>query len=287
MKAKILLMLLLAILVTGGCGSKSGKETIGVMTLNVRYDNPRDSINAWPNRAELVGDFLLEQKPDILGMQEVMWHQYIYLDSVLTDYESIGAGRDDGLKGGEMNPVFYRKDKFDLVRSITFWLSETPDFPGSKAWASSLPRIVTWMEVVVKDTEKHIFFFNTHFAHDSDSARIMSSGMLHDKVTEITSGFPFIVTGDLNQLPDSKGYAILTGPEESISLFRDSYFISEEKPEGPGFTFNGFSDEQGQGRIDYVFVRSGMKVLEHKTIVHKEGNVFLSDHWPVFAKIAI
>ncbi|HEX2970146.1 MAG TPA: endonuclease/exonuclease/phosphatase family protein [Bacteroidales bacterium] len=256
------------------------------MTLNLRYDNPRDSINAWPNRAGQVCEFIEDQAPDIFGMQEVLWHQYMYLDSALAEYGSAGAGRDDGNKGGELNPVFYRKDKYDAVRTITFWLSDTPDFPGSKAWGSSLPRVVTWIELVKKDTHEHFFYFNTHFAHDSDSARTMSSQMVLDKVAEIAQGFPFIITGDLNMMPDSKGYAILTGPDESVSLLKDSYFISEEKPEGPAYTFNGFSDKPGTGRIDYILVRNGMKVLEHRTFDQKEGNVFISDHWPVIAKVS-
>jgi endonuclease/exonuclease/phosphatase family metal-dependent hydrolase len=218
-------------------------------------------------------------------MQEVLWHQYEFLDSVLTDYASTGSGRDDGSKGGELNPVFYRKDKFDLVRTITFWLSETPGFPGSRAWGSYYPRIVTWLELVQKETNKHFFFFNTHFAHDSDSARIMSSRLLKDSVSEISGEYPFIITGDLNMLPDSKGYEVLTGPEESLSIFRDSYTISETRPGGQGYTFNGFSDEPGRGRIDYIFVRNGMEVLEHKTVKHKEDNIFISDHWPVLTRV--
>ena len=113
----------------------------------------------------------------------------------------------------------------------------------------------------------------------------MSSEILLDEVTEIAQGFPFIITGDFNMPPDSRGYKILTGPEASVSLFRDSYFVSEEKPNGPSYTFNGFSDEPGSGRIDYIFVRNGIRVLEHETIIEKDGDVFLSDHWPVIARI--
>ncbi|MGE5419163.1 MAG: endonuclease/exonuclease/phosphatase family protein [Chloroflexota bacterium] len=286
MKVRIFFTCVLAVLIVGGCGKNKDKDSISVMTLNVRYDNPRDSINAWPNRAKHVCDFITDESPDVLGMQEVLSSQYNYLDSMLTDYASVGVGRDDGLKGGEMNPVFYRKDRFDLIRTITFWLSDTPEFPGSKAWGSSLPRVVTWMELADRDTHDHFYFFNTHFAHDSDSARIMSSKVLLDRVSEIAAGFPFVITGDFNMEPDSKGYSILTGPEESVSLLRDSYFISEEKPYGPAYTFNGFSDKPGSGRIDYIFVKNGTKVLGHKTIIHKDGNVFLSDHWPVIARIS-
>jgi len=270
-----------------GCSNRSGRDRIKVMTLNVRMDTPYDSINAWPNRAEMVCDFLKDEKPDLLGMQEVLLHQYEALDSALEDYISIGVGRSDGAKSGEMNPIFFRKDRFDLVRTITFWLSETPDTPGSQAWGANLPRIVTWAELVDRNSCEHLFFFNTHFAHDSDSARVMSSKMLLNKVDTIASGFPFIITGDFNMLPTSKGYAILTGPAESVPLLEDSYIISEKRPYGPEYTFNSFSDIGGSGRIDYIFIKEGMKVLDHRTTIKKERGVYISDHWPVEAIVSL
>jgi len=271
----------------GGCSKKSNKDVIKVMTFNIRYDNPHDSINAWPNRAAQVCDFIKNEKPDLLGLQEVLLRQYLILDSALTDYTSVGVGRDDGAKGGEMNPVFFRKERFDMIRTITFWLSDTPDVPGSKGWSSSLPRIVTWMELADKNTHEHFYYFNTHFAHDSDSARIMSSKILLDQVAEISNGSPFILTGDLNMLPTSTGYSILTGPAESVPAIKDSFTISEKRPWGPTYTFNGFSDKPGAGRIDYIFVKSGMRALEHRTIIKKEDGVFISDHWPVEATVLL
>ena len=130
-------------------------------------------------------------------------------------------------------------------------------------------------------------FFNTHFAHDSDSARINSAEILLQCVDSISEGFPFIITGDFNMLSTSKGYAILTGPHESVPLLKDSYLISDKNPDGPGYTFNGFSDKQGSGRIDYIFVKDGMKVLEHSTLVKKVRGVYISDHWPVEALVSI
>ena len=168
-----------------GCSHTKTENKIRVMTFNIRYDNPDDSLNAWPKRAGQVCNFINTEKPDILGMQEVLWNQYQLLDSVLVDYSSIGVGRNDGARKGEMNPVFYRKEKFDMIRSITFWLSDFPDEPGSLGWGSSLPRIVTWMEFVEKKSHKHLFFFNTHFANDSESARLMSSRVLLKEVNKI------------------------------------------------------------------------------------------------------
>ena len=286
MKRSLIFSVFILLLIFSGCSHESDKDAIKVMTLNVRYDNPRDSINAWPNRAAIVSSFIRIEKPDLLGMQEVLQHQFEFLDSALNDYGSVGVGRSDGAKGGEMNPVFYRKERFDMIRTKTFWLSETPEVPGSQAWGAGLPRIVTWMELVDKNTHQHICFFNTHFAHDSDSARIMSAGLLLSKVDSISSDYPFVITGDFNMLSTSKGYEILTGPAESVPLLNDSFVISERNPAGPMYTFNGFSDKQGSGRIDYIFVKDGLKVLSHKTIIKKERRIYISDHWPVEAVIS-
>jgi len=287
MKRSSICLIVIFLFISLGCSHKSGENNIKVMTLNIRYDNPGDSINAWPKRAQQICNFIKDEKPDILGTQEVLWNQYMVLDSVLTGYSSVGVGRDDGARGGEMNPLFFRKERFDLVRKITFWLSSTPEIPGSRGWGASLPRIVTWMELVDKNSHKHFFCFNTHFSYDSDSARLMSSKVLLKEVSKIAEGFSFVITGDFNMPPASAGYLMLTGLYESVPLFKDSYIITEKRPLGPINTFNGFSDKPKTGRIDYIFVKNGMKVLDYRTFIKKEHGIYISDHWPVEAVISL
>jgi len=85
----------------------------------------------------------------------------------------------------------------------------------------------------------------------------------------------------------SRGYSILTGPRESIPLLDDGYAVSDKRHTGPAYTFNGFSDKTRAGRVDYIFVRHGMKVLEHRTHIRKGNGIYISDHWPVTALISI
>jgi endonuclease/exonuclease/phosphatase family metal-dependent hydrolase len=269
------------------CNRRSSENDLKVISLNIRYDNPEDSLNAWPRRIPVILNFFKNEKPDLIGLQEVLIQQYEFLDSVLTDYSSVGVGRTDGVKEGEMNPLFFKKERFDLIRSKTFWLSETPDVPGSMAWGASLPRIVSWVELSDKMTHEHFYFFNTHFAHDSDSARILSSELLLIKVDSLAAGFPFVITGDFNMLHSSKGYSILTDPYESVPLLSDAYAVTEKRPVGPAYTFNGFSEKPSSGRVDYIFVRNGMEVLEHRIFIKKERGVYISDHWPVMSVVAL
>lgn len=269
------------------CTRRPYKDLIKVITLNIRYDNLGDSLNPWIRRAPIVCNFLRNEKPDVVGLQEVLYSQYKLLDSVLADFNSAGAGRDDGARAGEMNPVFFRKERFDMIRNKTFWLSITPEVPGTKSWGSSLPRIVTWIELADKKTHEHFFLFNTHFPHDSDFARIMSANLLLDKVDSIASGFPFIVTGDFNMIHSDKAYEILTGPHESVPLLNDTYAFSEKRHIGPAYTFNGFSEKTPGGRLDYIFVKNGMYILENRTSIKKDHGIYISDHWPVTSVVSL
>jgi len=285
MKNLILIPALLILILFSGCSGKKEDRKLIVMTFNIRYDNPYDSINAWPNRVGIVCELLKKEKPDLLGLQEALWYQYEAIDSAIIGYSSIAKGRDDGKKKGEMNPVFFNNNRFDLVRNSTFWLSETPEKPGSKGWGASLPRIVTWVELTDKKTNEPLYYFNTHFAHDSDSARVMSAGLLLKELKRITGKSRFVITGDFNMPPESKAYSILTESSSLRSILKDSYLISKTKHEGPVYTTNSFKDEPGKNRIDYIFVKRGIKVLNNSTIIKKEGPVFVSDHWPYKATI--
>jgi endonuclease/exonuclease/phosphatase family metal-dependent hydrolase len=254
---------------------------IKVMTLNIRYDNKWDSLNAWPHRSAMVASFTTAQQPDLLGMQEVLWHQYEFLDSALTGYGSVAVGRDDGIHGGEATPVFYRLDRFNAVKHGTFWLSATPEIPGSVGWGAALTRIATWVKLTDKITGDTILFMNTHFDHISDSARVMSAKILLKKIKEFSGNNKFIITGDFNALPESLAIREITS--DGIAI--DTYSISQKKPEGESYTFNGFSDKKKEERIDYIFVRSGMEVNWHRTVKIKQGDIFISDHWPVITGV--
>jgi endonuclease/exonuclease/phosphatase family metal-dependent hydrolase len=270
-----------------GCSGKNDENSIKVLTLNVAGDNPVDSLNAWSERASIITIFIKNEKPDLIGMQEVLFHQYQLLSSVLEEYSSSAAGSCDGARSGNMNPVFFRNDKFDLVRSKTFWLSENPEEAGSKAWETDLPYIVTWIELADKKSHEHLFLFNTQFPADSVRSRIKSADLLLNTIDSISSGFPFIVTGDFNMLMSGEEYKLLTGPFESVPLLLDSYLTSDRRHTGPAYTYNGFSDTTRAGRVDYIFVKNGINVRSNRTVIRKSHGIYISDHWPVEAVLSL
>ena len=170
-----LLLALVAVCTVTGMAANAGELT--VMTFNVRYGSANDGGNAWPHRKETLVAAIREYAPDLLGLQECLDFQAAYIVAQLPEYGWFGLGRrTDGT--GEMTPILYRKARFFPVNTGHFWLSETPDLPGSKSWKSSLPRIATWGRLYDPAAEQFIHFINTHFDHRSASARLESAKLI-------------------------------------------------------------------------------------------------------------
>ena len=111
-----------------------------VGTYNVRCPNDDDVAegNGWTRRYPILCDMINFEEPDIFGTQEAVIWQLKDMLKRLPQYNYIGVARDDGKESGEHSAIFYRKDKFKLLDSGNFWLSETPDKPGlgwDAAWS--------------------------------------------------------------------------------------------------------------------------------------------------------
>jgi endonuclease/exonuclease/phosphatase family metal-dependent hydrolase len=265
----------------------NNEDYIRVMTYNIRYagDEKMEGINSWNNRKELIASVIRFHKADIVGLQEALKIQLDDLKILFPEFDWVGVGRDDGAEAGEYSAILYNKERFEVLESATFWLSETPGKP-SKGWDAALNRIVTWAKFRDKVTGKTFYHFNTHFDHQGEMARLESANLLNNKVAEIAAKNPAIITGDLNFSPDSKGYKILTGGMKNYLL--DSQKISRYGHYGSNITFNDFgkSNEEGN-KIDYIFIKNNVEVIQHGVISETFDERFPSDHMPVLAEIRI
>ena len=149
-----------------------------VMTFNIRYGTAGDGVNAWPERRHAVIEAIRRQDPDLLGVQEALAFQVDYLVSDLPQLGWFGVGRRDGKRKGEFSAVFYRRSRFEPVEHGTWWLSETPEVPGSVSWDSALSRTATWAVLRETRTGRKIVFVTTHFDHRGEKARRRSARLL-------------------------------------------------------------------------------------------------------------
>jgi endonuclease/exonuclease/phosphatase family metal-dependent hydrolase len=278
--------ILFAFVILSVLGQEAQAQSLNAMTWNIRYDNPNDGVDAWPHRKDWVAEIIVKNKADIAGFQEVLAGQLEDLKARLPHMDVYGIGRDDGKKAGEFSPIFFRKDRFELLDQSTFWLSKTPDEPGSKGWDANIPRIASWVKLKERPTGIVFYVMNTHFDHRGTQARIESATLLLKHLREKFVDYPVILTGDLNTTPNSPPYKILIGAGTQITpVYLDAYENSAQKPEGPDSTWNGFRAIVPQRRIDFVFTTKSVKVARIKTIDDQRENRFPSDHLPVIAEL--
>ena len=265
--------------------AQSQKDTpVRVMTFNIRYDEPRDGVNAWAPRKDKVAGVIRFHKADLVGVQEALLSQLRDLKSLLPGFSWCGVGRTDGKEAGEYSAIIYREARFQFLETRTFWLSETPDVPGSKGWDAAYPRIVTWAKFKDRVTKKVFYHFNTHFDHRGEKARTESATLILKKIEEIAGSSPFVLTGDLNVKEDSAAYKTFKAGSAQLHM-ADTRYASLNGHFGGDSTFSSFKELEPGNTIDHIFVRQGTRVLEHGTLSDRWNGLWASDHLPVLTEI--
>ena len=256
---------------------------------NIRYNAQEDidGGNGWSVRAPQIANLFHNYGFDIVGTQEASNAQLTAIEPLLGGYSNFKYGYGSNTAGTSHNCItFYKTDKFTLLNSGVYYYSLTPDTP-SKGWDGDY-RICSWGKFREKTTGIEFYFFNSHFYWQGTQAR-PPSGPLHvEKTKAIAGSSPAISTGDFNSAPSTTQIAAI------MTLYSDSYHITEATrvgPEGTSFAGGVFTGTPGS-RIDYVFVKGGIKIRDYKVLddqYYNGKNVlsYPSDHLPVTAKVAI
>lgn len=286
------LFLLFLPLLAVSCGQVKQQQAaspakFNIMSFNIRYDNPEDSLDNWQYRKDRAAKAIHFYDADILGTQEVLHNQLEDLKQRLPDYDVIGVGREDGKEKGEYSALWYKKDRFTVLDSGYFWLSETPEVAGSKGWDGACERIASWAKLKDNVSGKEIFALNTHLDHVGIAARREGVSLILDKVNELSNGLPVVVTGDFNAEPESDVIKHVTDSSNPEHL-TDSRSVAP-LVYGPAWSWHDFGKLPYDKRplIDYVFVRNGVEVLKYGVLAETENESFVSDHAPVLVTIEI
>jgi endonuclease/exonuclease/phosphatase family metal-dependent hydrolase len=251
-------------------------QEIKVITYNIRLDVASDGVNQWGKRIGSIKSLLEKSNPDILCIQEGLFNQMNDLQNMLPDYFYVGVGREDGDKKGEFSAIFFRKNKFDLISSNTFWLSPTPEIPGSKGWDAAITRICSYGQVKIKSSGKSLFVFNTHFDHIGVKARKASAKLIIQKVAEIAKDEAVILTGDLNSDPSTKAFKTIV--KNRVHPLKESFVKSDKRD----CTFSGFEVASTKCKhIDFIFYDRIFEQRNYQIITDNNGLYYPSDHMPV------
>lgn len=239
----------------------------------------------WPNRKGMVLETIRCADPDTLGVQEAHYDWIRTLCAGLPDYAYVGVGRDDGKTAGEFSAVFYKKEKFTLLDSGSFWLSETPDVPGVRGWDAACVRVCSWAKLEDKGTGKRFVHFNTHLDHVGLVAMQQGALLVTAKAAEICPDLPAFFTGDFNVTPDSAPYRTVIE-----AGFGDARNLAVDSDDSPTFHWEVFVENRRKKEnttIDYCFVKGDVQVLQFRVLQDVyPGNLYPSDHYPVLATVS-
>lgn len=271
------LLLALCLVAISFSASSADPQTLRVMSFNVRLPAESDGPDRWELRRDQVVRMLREQSPDVIGTQELFAEQGDYLARQMPEYAWFGRGRESN-GGGEHMGVFYRRDRLRVVESGDFWLSDTPEVPGSITWGHLHPRMVTWALFETMADKRRFYLFNTHLPYrgEDENARLRGAQAIARRLRALPDGVPVVLTGDFNTLPDTTAYAEFKG------LLQDAW-ISAAKRTGPEGTFHGFTG-QPQKRIDWILVRD-LKVDRMRVVDSHENGRYPSDHFPLVVEL--
>lgn len=264
-----------------------------LMTYNILHSlNPLPPGN-WNNRRSLVWDVIHGAKPDVLAMQEVLADQLEdFAREFGGDYAWVGQGH-DGKMGGEILPVAWRRDRFEFVTVEYFWLSPTPEVPGSKGWGGWFPRVVTWVRLRDQISGEEFIIGNNHWEADNDimEARRASARLLIERTAALPTDLPVFLMGDFNIVPTrtkrNEPYRMLTamGP---IPNFQDAWLVATERM-GPDTTKNRLKEApqlQAGERKDWILFRGPVSCSRIRVNDYHVGSLFPSDHLPVIAEFS-
>jgi endonuclease/exonuclease/phosphatase family metal-dependent hydrolase len=255
----------------------SADHVVRAMSFNIRLGSANDGENSWPKRRTLVEDEIRREKPDVLGLQEVEAHQADWLRERLPEYVFHGVGRMDGDRKGEFAPVMLRADRFEILDSGHFWLSETPEVPGVKGWDAACERMASWVKVRDRLDGAAIFILNTHLDHVGARAREESLKLINQRAGQLSGGVPVIVMGDFNCAAD-RFAPVLSG-------MRDTFRAAFPQPDTDEATFNGWNPVIGGERIDWIVASPQFQTLNAEIGRRMPAGRFPSDHWPVTATL--
>ena len=253
-----------------------------IISFNLRYDKPDPGDCAWSIRKNAVAALIYQEIPDLIGTQEGKAHQLLDLHRLLPEYQSLGKDR-RGNGSDEYCAIFYRQQELKCLQTGDFWLSQTPDIPGSITvdWGNQLPRLVTWGRFATADGQE-ITVFNTHLDYESQHARELSVQLLQARMSALNAAASLIVlTGDFNCAPDSAARQYLQQPLNNGVQLLDALADLELERQMSYHDFTG----KGFDAVDTIYYDRRFALQAAKVETSSWQGIFPSDHFPAIATL--
>lgn len=251
-----------------------------LVSFNMRCVWIGDGINGFIHRAGMVFEKIDEQTPDIICFQECTEKLADFFERHMPEYMLIYNGRCADRRGEGMATAV-RKSTVEVLGQDCFWLSPTPDVPGSRfANQSDCPRVCQALLLRMKGEDEPFYVYNNHLDHVSDEARILGIGQVLARVgaDRRKAKLPLFILGDFNALPGSDTIRFCE-EYEPVAL--------EELTKDCDITWHDFGKKSAPFRIDYIYTDRETAQRAHRVEQWKDelNGIYLSDHYPIALEI--
>jgi endonuclease/exonuclease/phosphatase family metal-dependent hydrolase len=261
-----------------------------VMTFNIRYGTAPDGEDAWPKRRDQAIRVIKTFAPALLGVQEALRAQLDDIEAAMPELGEAGVGRDDGQRAGEYAAILYDRRRVTLLQQGTFWLSDTPEVPGSMTWGNRYPRVATWARFEESARGETFYLFNTHWDHESQEARERGALLLMQRMSaRAAPKDPVLLTGDFNCGDTNPAFKTLTRSFTTMAgapVLTDTFHAVHPGSDGLG-TYHAFHGKSGGQKIDFVLASEGWQLIDAEIVRTSENGHYPSDHFPVTAIVKL
>ncbi len=254
-------------------------------TYNVHYillneKEGRWSVGHWERRKVPLDTAFKAINADIIAFQEMESFAGDDDDSVnLTrrwlleknpDYAAAAIG--DWRIFPSTQPIFYLRDRYEVIDQGWFFFSETPDVIYSRTFDGSYPAFASWVQFEGRRDGAVFRVVNVHFDYSSRENRRRSNALVVDRIGPwVASGETVFLAGDLNARLGSALHESLEATGlEFVPVRGSTYHFN--------LGLNLF------GAIDHIGHTRGAELLSRPIVVRDRfGDVWPADHYPLLA----
>lgn len=257
-----------------------GKEQLRVATYNIQYPT------RWNERLEPLIKTLEKYDFDVFGAQEPFMPQIEDMMKHIGDrYAWVGSciTGNDNTRNRHFNPIFYKKERLELLDWDTIWFT---DKPGESGYGAYSARLLSWALFRDKKTDKQFYLFNSHFDHLGPEAKVAAAHILVQAVREVAKGMPAFCTGDFNSDEYSVPYKTILASQ----FLNDAFTAVAEPVNGIYPSGSGYREPKpgNSTHIDHIFFTpNAVRINYWQLVIDGFGGMWGSDHLPIYVDCRI
>jgi endonuclease/exonuclease/phosphatase family metal-dependent hydrolase len=264
-------------------------DTLRIATWNVHYidarrDEGRWARAGWARRAPAVDAVFKAMDADLIAFQEMESFRGGNADDdnlarrflLAQNPGHAAAAVGDWREFPSTQPIFYRRDRLELLDKGWFFFSETPDVLYARTFNGSYPAFTSWAQFRDRRGGAVFRVVNLHTDFASRLNRRRSLELLSARTRPwLAAGETVILAGDFNAIA---GSPLLRALERAGFRFIDV----------PGATYHFDRGLHLLPAIDHLALSGTAKATGPAVVIRaRPGGVWPADHYPVVADIRL